>query len=56
MSAGIFGWDPHEVAAIATTTVHHSPHLEALDLVRFVLFNDVLHRAFVEALGSVASR
>ena len=50
VSAGIYGWDGAEVAGIATTTVASSVHLPALELVRFVLFSDDLHRAFDAAL------
>ena len=51
VSAGIYGWDGAEVARIATTTVVSSTHLSALELVRFVLFSDDLHRAFESALA-----
>jgi O-acetyl-ADP-ribose deacetylase (regulator of RNase III) len=50
ISAGIFGWDPSEVAHIAVTAVRGSPHLRELDLVRFVLFSAATHEAFIAAL------
>ena len=51
MSAGIYAWAADDVARIAVDTVRDAPELEHLDLVRFVLFNDELHRAFEAALG-----
>jgi O-acetyl-ADP-ribose deacetylase (regulator of RNase III) len=51
ISAGIFGWDPDEVARIAVAAVRGSSHLAELDLVRFVLFGPATHEAFVAALG-----
>ena len=51
ISAGIYGWDPAEVARIAVATVRESPHLHEVDLVRFVLFSPATHGAFVTALG-----
>jgi O-acetyl-ADP-ribose deacetylase len=51
ISAGIFGWDPDEVAHIAVTTVRGSSSLRELDLVRFVLFGATTHEAFRAALG-----
>jgi O-acetyl-ADP-ribose deacetylase (regulator of RNase III) len=50
VSAGIYGWDADEVARIAVTTVSSSTQRPQLDLIRFVLFNDTVHRAFVAAL------
>lgn len=50
VSAGIFGWDPSEVARIAVATVTASDHRAALDLIRFVLFSDSDLRAFEAAL------
>jgi O-acetyl-ADP-ribose deacetylase (regulator of RNase III) len=50
ISAGIFGWDPDEVARIAVATVRASSHLRELDLVRFVLFGPAAHEAFRAAL------
>jgi O-acetyl-ADP-ribose deacetylase (regulator of RNase III) len=50
VSAGIYGWAADEVARIAVTTVSTSPQRPQLDLIRFVLFNDTIHRAFVAAL------
>ena len=51
VSAGVYGWDPDEVAGIAVAAVRESPHLAELDLVRFVLFGPATHRAFLAALG-----
>jgi O-acetyl-ADP-ribose deacetylase (regulator of RNase III) len=50
ISAGIFGWDPDEVARIAVAAVRRSTHLVELDLVRFVLFGPATHEAFRAAL------
>ena len=50
ISAGIFGWDPDEVARIAVATVRGSSSLRKLDLVRFVLFGAATHEAFLAAL------
>jgi O-acetyl-ADP-ribose deacetylase (regulator of RNase III) len=52
VSAGDFGWDPRDVARIAAATVARSSHLSQLDVVRFVLFSDVLLEAFTDALVS----
>jgi O-acetyl-ADP-ribose deacetylase (regulator of RNase III) len=51
ISAGVFGWDPAEVAGIAVATVRGSSYLRELDLVRFVLFGAATHEAFRAALG-----
>jgi O-acetyl-ADP-ribose deacetylase (regulator of RNase III) len=51
ISAGIFGWDPDEVARIAVATVRGSSHLRELDLVRFVLFSPATREAFSAALA-----
>ncbi|HET7475526.1 MAG TPA: O-acetyl-ADP-ribose deacetylase [Dermatophilaceae bacterium] len=53
VSAGVYGWAADDVASIAAETVCRSAHLASLDLVRFVLFDDRLHGAFVAALGSL---
>lgn len=50
ISAGVFGWDTDEVARIAVAAVRGSPHLDELDLVRFVLFSPAVHGAFLVAL------
>ncbi len=51
VSAGIYGWDPGDVARIATTAVREDvAAAEGLDLVRFVLFSDALLAAFEAAL------
>jgi O-acetyl-ADP-ribose deacetylase (regulator of RNase III) len=51
ISAGLYAWPGDQVARIAVDSVRAAGELEHLDLVRFVLFNDDLHRAFVVALG-----
>ena len=51
ISAGVYGWDPVEVARIAIASVRGSAHLQELDLVRFVLFGPATHKAFIAALG-----
>jgi O-acetyl-ADP-ribose deacetylase (regulator of RNase III) len=51
ISAGVFGWDPADVARIAVAAVRGSPHLGELGLVRFVLFSSGTHQAFITALG-----
>ena len=50
VSAGVYGWDPHDVARVAVTTVASSPHRISLDLVRFVLFNESLYNTFTSWL------
>jgi O-acetyl-ADP-ribose deacetylase len=51
VSAGVYGWEATEVARIAVAAVRGSPQLGALDLVRFVLFSQATHEAFIHALG-----
>lgn len=52
ISAGIFGWEPAEVARIAAETVTaDNPAWADLDEVRFVLFNETLTAVFEEAFG-----
>jgi O-acetyl-ADP-ribose deacetylase len=51
VSAGVYGWDPAEVARIAIAAVRASPHLAELDLVRFVLFSPATHEVFIAALA-----
>jgi O-acetyl-ADP-ribose deacetylase (regulator of RNase III) len=46
VSAGIYGWDVDEVADIAVRTVTGSSHRDALELIRFVLFDAHAHAAF----------
>lgn len=52
VSAGVYGWEAGEVARIAVAAVRSCPQLNALDLVRFVLFGPVTHQAFMDALRS----
>lgn len=49
VSAGVYGWDPHEVAQIAVDAVRSwSGDVER---VRFVLLGEEVHMAFAAALG-----
>jgi O-acetyl-ADP-ribose deacetylase (regulator of RNase III) len=53
VSAGIYGWDVEEVAAVAVSTVREvldAGHAPGVELVRFVLFSEPAHRAFLTAL------
>lgn len=51
ISAGVYGWDPAEVAHIAVNAVRRSPALADLDHVQFVLFSEDLLEKFQAALG-----
>jgi O-acetyl-ADP-ribose deacetylase (regulator of RNase III) len=48
VSAGVYGWPLDDAARIAVRTVRETP--TAVELVRFVLFNDEILAAFEEAL------
>ena len=50
ISAGVYGWDVHEVARVAVRTVQ-AASCENVDLVRFVLFDKRSEDAFQLALG-----
>ncbi|MGH9275343.1 MAG: macro domain-containing protein, partial [Acidimicrobiales bacterium] len=50
VSAGVYGWAADDVARIAVATVASSPHRAALDVVRFVLFSEPVHRTFSDAI------
>jgi O-acetyl-ADP-ribose deacetylase len=52
ISAGVYGWPMSDAASIAVATVREYVNSEAgaLDLVRFVLFNDTALSAFAAAL------
>lgn len=51
VSAGVFGWDPAEVAGVAVATVRETlPTTPDVELVRFVLFSEDLHRLFQQEL------
>ncbi len=52
ISAGVYGWDVDEVARVAVRAVRVwlAGNSEALDLVRFVLFDDAALAAFAAAL------
>lgn len=53
VSAGVYGWDADEVAAVAVSTVlADCARRPGLDLVRFVLFSDRLLGAFRTALAA----
>lgn len=54
VSAGVYGWDPDEVASTAVTTVRAwvRDNPDDLDLVRFVLFSPGLHNSFSQALAN----
>lgn len=58
VSAGVYGWEATQVADIAVSTARAwvAEHPEALDLVRFVLFGDVVHTAFSRALEADRDR
>lgn len=52
ISAGIYGWEPAEVARIAAEVLRTpNPAWEDIDEVRLVLFNDELTAVFEEAFG-----
>jgi O-acetyl-ADP-ribose deacetylase (regulator of RNase III) len=53
VGAGIFGWDVGEVAAVAVAAVRETAgagSAPGVALVRFVLWGDAAHGAFLEAL------
>ena len=50
ISAGVYGWSADDVARIAVEAVREHPK-PGIEVVRFVLFSDRLHRAFTAALG-----
>lgn len=56
VSAGIYGWDPDIVAALAVGAVRASPELDGFSVVRFVLFSDRTQRAFERALAAQPER
>jgi O-acetyl-ADP-ribose deacetylase (regulator of RNase III) len=49
VSAGIFGWEAHEVARIAMACARDEGNHAGLDLIRFVLFDADVHAAFATA-------
>lgn len=52
VSAGVYGWDPQEVAQVAVAAVRADVAASpGIDLVRFVLFSDRLLEAFTAALA-----
>lgn len=51
ISCGAFGWEPAEAAPIAVAAVRDwASHQDGIDLVRFVLFDDVALDAFQRAI------
>ena len=56
VSAGVYGWDPGEVARIAVEATRTSPVTERLELVRFVLFSEDVLEEFRSALGDLADQ
>jgi len=50
VSAGIYGWDPQEVADIAVATVREAESAGRVEVVRFVLFGSRTYAAFARAL------
>lgn len=57
VSAGIYGWDPAEVADIAATAVAAAvEHHDDIDLVRFVLFSDAVLAPFTVRLAALYPR
>ena len=53
VGAGIYGWDVEEVAGVAVAAVRETAHAgraPGVELVRFVLWGEVAHTAFLEAL------
>jgi len=56
ISCGVFGWEAADAAPIAVAAVRKHFRLRPgspVELVRFVLFDDVAHAHFVEAITSV---
>ncbi|HEX5533521.1 MAG TPA: O-acetyl-ADP-ribose deacetylase [Actinomycetales bacterium] len=52
ISAGIYGWDVHDVARVAVQTVtRYLDGTDEIELVRFVLFGARAHEAFAEQLA-----
>jgi O-acetyl-ADP-ribose deacetylase (regulator of RNase III) len=54
VGAGIYGWDVDEVAAVAVAAVRETGvagRAPGVELVRFVLWGEVAHTAFLEALA-----
>jgi O-acetyl-ADP-ribose deacetylase len=54
VGAGIYGWDVEEVAGVAVAAVRETGgagRAPSVELVRFVLWGDVAHGAFLEALS-----
>jgi O-acetyl-ADP-ribose deacetylase (regulator of RNase III) len=49
VSAGIFGWDAADVALVALAAAADPRATEGIDRIRFVLFDDDVHQAFLAA-------
>ena len=54
ISAGVYGWDAAEVARVAVDAVRAHPR-PGIRRVRFVLFGERTHRAFVDALAAAGA-
>lgn len=50
ISAGIYGWDPDQVARTAVAAMREIPHPAKFSLIRFVLFSERIQRSFEKAL------
>jgi O-acetyl-ADP-ribose deacetylase (regulator of RNase III) len=55
ISAGIYGWDPEDVARIAVDAVLDSPWVNTFDEIRFVLFTNELRDIFEEAIAAAVA-
>ncbi|MET0902782.1 MAG: O-acetyl-ADP-ribose deacetylase [Acidimicrobiales bacterium] len=51
VSAGLYGWDPADVARIALASARDPSNTGDLEVIRFVLFNEEAYAAFAAALG-----
>jgi len=51
VSAGVYGWDPHDVARVAVGAVRGAPDRHAFSVIRFVLFSDATQQAFERVLA-----
>ncbi|NLD77127.1 MAG: O-acetyl-ADP-ribose deacetylase [Acidimicrobiales bacterium] len=52
VSAGVYAWPVEQVAEIAVRAVRSSPLMSDIELVRFVLFDEIVLGAFQSALAS----
>jgi O-acetyl-ADP-ribose deacetylase (regulator of RNase III) len=51
ISAGLFGWDPQDVARVAMASATDATNTAGIELIRFVLFDSPIHAAFTAAAG-----